>query len=130
MELGNLMFNTNNKNQRYYCPDWVIALLADIDNKLSLVYWNKNQLEYESPFQNTGNEFHNSVFDVYAYAWEEDASRDYNFKCSNVEISWYKWFGRDTTINIDPQSDTFADSIISMYNKALSSIRDMEDFDE
>ena len=31
LELGNIMFNTN-KNQILNCPNWVIALLEDINN--------------------------------------------------------------------------------------------------
>lgn len=41
MELGNLMFNTN-QNQQYDCPHYIIALLKEIDNQLSRIMWNKN----------------------------------------------------------------------------------------
>ena len=37
MELGNLMFNTN-QNQQYDCPHYIIALLKEILNQ---VYRNK-----------------------------------------------------------------------------------------
>ena len=49
LELGNLMFNTN-KNQVYNCPDWVVALLNDINRKLKIVAWNVDRKNFDSPF--------------------------------------------------------------------------------
>lgn len=121
MELGNLMFNTN-KNQQYECPRWIVALLKELDNQLDRVMWNNTQKEYPSPFENTANSFKNDVFEVQAYDWNEDVEQPYNFKCNDIEISWYKYLGRDTTINgeYEPQK------IINMFNKCLQSILDMD----
>ena len=121
MELGNLMFNTN-KNQQYECPRWVVALLKELDNQLDRVMWNNTQKEYPSPFENTANSFKNDVFEVQAYDWNDDIEQPYNFKCEDIEISWYKYLGRDTTINgeYEPQK------IINMFNKCLKSILDMD----
>lgn len=130
MELGNLMFNTNNQNQLYECPLWVVALLREIESQISRVYWNKNHQEWNSAFGNTGNEFHNSIIDIHAYAWEEDNEVEANFKCNNIEISWYKYLGRDTTINIDPESKDFKEVIVNMFDKAIESVLNMEDYDD
>ena len=121
MELGNLMFNTN-KNQQYECPRWIVALLNELDNQLDRVMWNIHQEEYQSPFENTANSFKNDVFEVQAYDWNDDVEQPYNFKCDDIEISWYKYLGRDTTINgeYEPQK------IIDMFNKCLKSISDMD----
>lgn len=121
MELGNLIFNTN-KNQQYDCPRWVIALLKELSHQLDRVMWNNTQKDYDSPFTNTGNIFKNDVFEVQAYDWNEDVEQPYNFKCDNIKISWYKYLGRDTTINgeYEPQI------IIDMFNKCLNSILDMD----
>ena len=121
MELGNLMFNTN-KNQQYECPKWIVALLKELDNQLDRVMWNNTQKEYPSPFENTANSFKNDVFEVQAYDWNDDIEQPYNFKCEDIEISWYKYLGRDTTINgeYEPQK------IIDMFNKCLKSILDMD----
>lgn len=116
------MFNMSNANQIFECPNFVIALLRDIDYKIGIVYWNKYQKEWDSAFGNTGNEYHNGVFDVYAYQWDEDNVRMYNFKCDDIEISWYKYLGRDTTININPNSRDFNDKVIKMYNKCMDSL--------
>lgn len=121
MELGNLMFNTN-KNQQYECSRWIVALLNELDNQLDRVMWNNTQKEYSSPFENTSNSFKNNVFEVQAYDWNDDVEQPYNFKCDDIEISWYKYLGRDTTINgeYEPQK------IIDMFNKCLQSILDMD----
>lgn len=117
LELGNIMFNTNN-NQPLNCPEWIVALLREIDRKLSLVMWNIDQKEYDSPFDNTSNEFHNKVFFVEAYSWNDEICQPYNFKCGEIEISWYKYLGRDTTINA-----TFEPKyVIEMFDKCIDSL--------
>lgn len=98
LEIGDLVFN-NNIHQTYTCPNYIIALLREIESKLRIVYWNKYQNELDSPFGNTGNEFKNDVFEVQAYNWDDDYEQPYNFKWKDVEISWYKHLGRGTTIN-------------------------------
>ena len=98
MELGNLFFNTNNR-QSYECPAYIIALLEGIESKLTLEYWNEKQERMDSPFGNTGASFKNDVFEVEAYNWDDDICQPYNFKWKDVEISWYKYLGRGTTIN-------------------------------
>lgn len=123
MELGNLMFNTN-QNQQYDCPYYIIALLKEIDNQLLRIMWNKNQKEYESPFGNTGNKFFNKVFQVQAYEWNEDIEQQFNFKYKDIEISWYKYLGRDTTINKEITPEEAAD----MFNDCINSLK--EDFKE
>lgn len=121
MELGNLMFNTN-KNQQYECPRWIVALLNELDNQLDRVMWNIHQEEYQSPFENTANSFKNDVFKVQAYDWSDDIEQPYNFKCGDIEISWYKYLGRDTTINGEYEPQV----IIDMFNKCLKSILNMD----
>ena len=115
------MFNTN-KNQQYECPKWVVALLNELDNQLDRVMWNIHQEEYPSPFDNTSNMFKNDVFEVQAYDWNDEVEQPYNFKCDDIEISWYKYLGRDTTINGEYESQ----KIIDMFNKCLQSILDMD----
>lgn len=119
LELGNLMFNTNT-NQQYRCPQYIIALLEGIEAKLKVKYWNKNQKEMNSPFDNTAESFKNDTFEVEAYSWDDDYEQPYNFKWQDVEISWYKYLGRDTTINqkIDSHKavEMFDDCIKSLDN--------------
>ena len=122
LELGNIMFNTN-KNQCYDCPEYIVALLRDINRKLEIVAYNLGHKDFESPFDNTGNRWSNDVFEVEAYSWNDEVAQEYNFKCGNIEISWYKYLGRDTTINGE-YSETV---IIDMYTKCIDSLNKLND---
>ena len=125
MELGMFCLN-GNKIQKYECPRWIVALLNEINAKLSVVMWNKYQTEYESPFCNTGTSFKNDVFEVSAYNWNDKVEQPYNFKCGDIEISWYKYCGRGTTIN-DNYEERY---IIEMFDKCMESLDKMQEEDE
>lgn len=131
LELGNIMFNTN-KNQVYACPKYVIALLKDISSNLKRVMWNKYQKEYDSPFDNTGNKFKLGNFEVQAYSWDDDISQPYNFiykvdksksNLDDIKISWYKYVGRDTTVNQELDPDVWID----IYNDIMKQINNYGD---
>ena len=81
--------------------------------------WNKNQKEYESPFDNTANKFFNKVFQVQAYEWNEDIEQQFNFKYKDIKISWYKYLGRDTTINKEITPEEAADMFNDCINSSL-----------
>ena len=119
VDLGNMLFNNGNQNQYYECPRWVIALLKDIDDALQTSYWNKNQKRMESPFQNTGNSYEGKCFEVHAYNWDDETPQPFNFKCGKIEISWYKYLGRDTTVNGEYSPQEY----ISMYNKIIKELK-------
>lgn len=130
IEIGNIMFNENNI-QKYKCPEWIIALLDYLDNELDRVMWNINQKKFDSPFDNTANTFETNVFKVQAYDWNDEVNQQYNFiyyvdkskaNIDDIKISWYKYLGRDTTIN----EDLDASIIIDMFNNCLQSIREYE----
>lgn len=121
VELGQMMY-ANNTIYEYDCPDWIIALLQSLDYELGIAMWNVYQKEYDSPFMNTGNEYIGNFFEVHAYNWNEDIEQPYNFKCGNIEISWYKYLGRGTTINGEYTSY----EIIDMYDKCLQEIRELD----
>lgn len=98
MELGNILFN-GNINQRYECPEDIVECLKTLRNALNHYFKKQRKLDYDNPFDNTGNSFKNDVFEVIAYSWNDECSTQYNFKYKDIEISWYKYIGRDTTIN-------------------------------
>jgi len=120
MELGNMLFNESNKNQTYECPKWVEWILLGIDGELGQLHWNTFQKLWDSPFENTGTRFDGSNFTVKAYAW--DGEQEWNFKYKDIEISWYKYLGRDTTINIDPKSKDFIKRIVDMANDIIDGL--------
>lgn len=131
LELGNMMFNPN-AIQRYKCPKYIIALLDSIDNELNRIMHNITHKEWDSPFSNTGNRFKlDNVFEVEAYNWNDDECQEYNFKyyvdkskanMPNLEISWYKYLGRDTTMNqeIDPNV------MVDIYDDIIEKLRKYE----
>ena len=117
VELGQMCFSPNTI-YHYDCPDYVVALLRDIARKLNIVMWNSKQKEYDSPFENTGNDFMCDTFEVHAYNWNEDINQPYNFKCGDIEISWYKYLGRGCTMNNKWSQST----MIEMYNKCMKAL--------
>lgn len=59
-----------------------------------------------------------------AYEWNEDIEQQFNFKYKDIEISWYKYLERDTTINKEITKKEAAD----MFNDCINSLK--EDFKE
>lgn len=136
LELGNLTFNPN-RNQNYKCPEFVLSLLRDIDRELRLTMFAINHEDYESPFDNTGNSFTElkDVFEVQAYNWNDEESQDYNFifkgeNGKDIKISWYKYLGRDTTINVNIEQDNESINnflktiVIKYYEKCIKSLKE------
>ena len=131
LELGNVMFNPNTI-KRYKCPKYMIALLDAIDNELNRINHNLNHSEYDSPFSNTGASFElPGVFKVEAYNWNDDICQEYNFiyyvdkekaNMPNLEISWYKYLGRDTTMNQDIDPNVMVD----IYDDIITKLRKYE----
>ena len=116
-QLALLCFSPNTIHY-YDCPDYVVALLRDIARKLDVVMWNSKQKEYDNPFGNTGNDFMCDTFEVHAYNWNEDINQPYNFKCGDIEISWYKYLGRGCTMN----NKWSQSAMIEMYNKCMKAL--------
>jgi hypothetical protein len=62
------------------------------------------QLEWDAsgkpnnPFGNNGSSFKSPVFEVHSYSWS-DEDQPFNFKCGEITVSWYKYFGRGMTVN-------------------------------
>lgn len=131
LELGNIMFNTN-INQKYSCPNYIVALLREVDRRLSIIMWNINQKHYDSPFDNTGNSFELGNFKVQAYSWNGEEEQEYNFiykvdhskaNMSDLKISWYKYLGRDTTINQEIDSSV----IVDIFNDVITQLNEYEE---
>ena len=70
----------------------VVAILNYIEKELLRLYWNINQKEMDSPFQNTGNTYSNPVFSVRAYDWDENIEP--NFQYGDFKVWWYKHSNR------------------------------------
>ena len=66
------------------------ATLRELEAEMDRLYFNKNQKEMISPFQNTGAEYSNDTFSVRAYNWDDENDCSPNFKYKDLQIWWYK----------------------------------------
>jgi len=119
-ELGHMMFGQD--WQEHDASPMLDAALDAIRAELDRVMWNINQRVYDSPFGNTGNSFECPAFKIEAYSWNEDYDQPFNFKWKDVEINWYKYLGRDTSVNQVMSNDKIAE----MLNECLEAIRKYE----
>lgn len=100
------------------------AVLNELESQMSRLYWNKNQKEMDSPFQNTGTEYSNDTFSVRAYNWDTDDDYLPNFVYKDLKIWWYKhsnrgveWLYKDERNGIIPSeflAQLLDDCIISL----------------
>ena len=104
------------------------TILRDIKRELDRCYWNHNQKEMRSPFDNTGESYKNDVFAVYAYYWgDNDALADRpNFVYKDLKVYWYKYLGRCTAATMEKPLSI--DYLKHMLNNCMEAIR--RDFDE
>ena len=113
---------------------FIRAILLTIKEDLDRVYWNVYQKDYEdTPFQNTGNieGFKTDVFEAHAYDWNWDyedgpSPQPVNFKWRDLEITWYKWYGRGIGTNRSVTHDELA----LMLEECLESLRKWEEENE
>lgn len=110
------------------CPQYIEAFLLYIRERMDIEYWNEFQEEWDSqhnyydPFSNSGNVkgFNNGTFEVHAYDWAHD-NQEYNFKCGDVKIQWYKYFPRGMYIN----KDLTPEQAIEMFDKCVRSLENI-----
>lgn len=97
-ELGQMIFGQPYKE--HDASNLMIAALRAIGDDLERIMWNIHQEVYASPFGNTGNSFKEiKEFQVEAYSWNEEYEQPWNFKWKDIEVSWYKYNGRGTSVN-------------------------------
>jgi hypothetical protein len=118
-ELGQMVFGQ--PWRKYECPEYIIALLKEIGEVLYRMMGNLGNHPYDNPFSNTGANFKCDVFEVEAYSWAEEP-QECNFKYKDIEISWYKYLGRGTTIN----RETTYEEIIEMFDACIKELRRIE----
>ena len=106
----------------YEVPNYVQAAFRQIDEELSRVMWNIHQEEFESPFDNTSNQFSNDVFEVEAYSWDDEYDQKYNFKWQDYKVRWYKHSRRDPEANRYMSPEECA----KMLDECLESISKMD----
>lgn len=103
----------------------IMAILDRIKIKLDGCYWNKNQREMNSPFENTGASYSNDFFTVRAYNWNEEDDQKPNFESELLTCWWYKHSHRGLSyrLDFDPASkDDHLEQLNSFLNECLNSI--------
>ena len=106
----------------YEAPDYAIAALEMIGQEIERVEGNRRQKVVPSPMRNAAESYANAVFEARAYYWGDDealASAP-NFRCGDVEVRWYKYLGRGTSVNRPTTPDEWAD----ILRKCLASLRE------
>lgn len=110
------------------CPRYIEAFLLYLQEEMSRCFWNKFQEEwddaecgYSNPWTNSGNVegFDNGTFEVHAYDWG-DEEQEYNFKFEDIEISWYKYFGRGMAINKEITPERAIEMLEGCLNSLLN----------
>lgn len=114
-ELGQFLFGQPFK--KYGAPLILIAALEYLGHEIVRVMQNIDGNYFQNPFENTANNFVCDAFEVYAYSWNEDIQQDFNFKCGDVEVSWYKYLGRGTSVNKQLSNDEIADLFYTCLNE-------------
>ena len=109
----------------------VVSVLRRIEDELLRCYWNKNQKEMDSPFQNTGNQYDCGVFAVRAYDWVEDNGKNFvyldnNFPQASLRAEWYKYLGRGDYVEVN--ENWKMEYLADMLKRCKDAIR--EDFGE
>lgn len=122
-EIGQISEIQSEEGSWIECPQYVVALLRDIEKEMCRIYWNQHQKEYNSPFGNYGNRFESECFSVKSYDW--NGNYGWNFKCEDIEVSWYKYLGRGDMIN----GNYSPLDIVAMYDKCMAWLRDRENID-
>lgn len=100
------------------CPNWIIALLKDIKERLNKAFLSQYNLEVPSPFENTSCVHQGRCFTVYSHQMSSEMKPLYNFKYKNIEITWDKCLGNNTIINGEYSNE----EIINMYNDIINEI--------
>lgn len=121
-ELGQMVFGQPFK--QYEVPPIMEAALEFLRHELARVMWNIHQKDTADPFGNSGPDgnYSSDVFSVQAYSWGDD-DQPWNFKCGDLEISWYKYCGRGMSANIEVTPDLASQILI----KCLEHLRKIDE---
>ena len=114
----------------YKYMDFLESVFLGIRAELDRLYWNKNQEEMVSPFDNTGESYSNPTFTIRAYDWNLDGEDENeippNFEYKGFKLWWYKHIGRGMTAKCDEIVD--AEYIFNMHNECKEALK--KDFGE
>jgi hypothetical protein len=112
-ELGQMFFG--NPSGDYELPGHAHAMLAYIVKEIKRVYWNNNQEQWDEENPGLGG------IEYRRYYWGDDEleSAKPNFKFKDVEVRWYKHFGRGMSTNVQKSPDEW----VRWFNECLELVR-------
>jgi len=113
-ELGQAFFGQESKE--YAVEEILEASLLMISKEWDRVMWNINQKKMHSPFSNTGVRWECDTFKLEAYSWNDEYEQPYNFKYKDIEVSWYKYFGRGMSVNKEVAYDEVQKMLVDCLN--------------
>ena len=102
----------------------ITAVLRYIDDELCRCYWNENQQQMNSPFDNTGNKYKCHAFTVHSYDWIKGNRDNFVYPKDNIHVEWYKYLGRGMYVEVP--DDWTIERLPDMLDDCVQSIR--EDF--
>jgi hypothetical protein len=102
--------------------DYLIrSVLNMIRSELDRLYWNKNQKEISSPFDNTGEVFENDYVTIRAYDWNENELP--NFDTDQLKVFWYKHSNRGVDVLIK-SNDDIDSLLVDVLNNTIESLKE------
>ena len=100
----------------------VRGALHIIRNELDRNYWNANQREMESPFDNTGAaDFVTDYMVIRSYNWDENELP--NFDTDKLKVFWYKHSNRGVNAMVRTKENV-GDMLAEVLNNSVMSIND------
>ncbi len=100
----------------------VRAMLDFIRKELDRHYWNANQVEMNSPFDNTGEEYSNDYMTVRAYNWSNEDDSKPNFEAGYMRCYWYKHSNRGLIVEFAEGGHNSFDTVADTLKKCIESI--------
>jgi hypothetical protein len=102
--------------------------LSIIRSELDRCYWNANQKEMNSPFDNSGaSAFSNAYLTVRSYNWSNNSLP--NFDTDALKVFWYKHSNRGLYA-IVPNNYNIGDLLATVVNSSILSIQAQFEGDE
>lgn len=99
----------------------VRAVLNMIRSELDREYWNANQKEMVSPFDNTGApEFKTDLFTLRSYDWCNGNEKP-NFETKKLKVFWYKHSNRGIVAYVTEGAHA-EDILFEVLNDSIKSI--------
>ena len=98
----------------------VRGMLHMIRSELDRLYWNKNQAEMVSPFDNTGaTDFSTDYLTIRSYNWDENILP--NFDTDKMKVFWYKHSNRGVVIMVKSR-ENIGETLAEVLNNSIESI--------